>query len=73
MNLNTFAVRFFSGKAIEACVEQKEYIKKEWLELCVKFDNDFKKIQTFLCYHQISYIFCILHHLVIYFEFIYFN
>ena len=37
-----------SVEGIKACVEQKEYIKKEWLELCVKFDNDFKKIQTFL-------------------------
>lgn len=39
-----------SVEGIKACVEQKEYIKKEWLELCEKFDNDFKKIETFLSY-----------------------
>ena len=35
-------------EGIKACFEQKEYIKKEWLELCVKFVNDFNKIETFL-------------------------
>jgi hypothetical protein len=37
-----------SVEGIKACFEQREYLKKEWLDLCVKFDNDFKKIQTFL-------------------------
>jgi hypothetical protein len=37
-----------SVEGIKACVEQKEYIKKEWSELCEKFDNDFNKIETFL-------------------------
>ena len=41
---------------IKACFEQKESIKKEWADLCNNFDNDYKKIQTFLTTsHQSNY------------------
>jgi hypothetical protein len=35
-------------EGINACIEQKEYIKNEWSDLCMKFENDFNKIENFL-------------------------